>query len=127
LVNLTHGIDLSASKSNKSIPLSAYTYDIFAKGRKDWSAKFPRQAPSAKGKPKKFATDQKKSPPAFYFNRPPATAATIPITLYNAIFAQFQDDWEMYMPTKEDHDFALKFSTSMSEFYEEEKGRAKEA
>ena len=120
-------IDVSASKLSKSVPPSAYTYDFFEKGRKDWSAKFPRRAPSEKGKPKSFATDQRKSPPAFYFNRPPATAATIPITLYNAIFAQFQDDCETYAPTKEDHDFALKFSTSMSGFYDEEKGRAKEA
>jgi hypothetical protein len=33
----------------------------------------------------------------------------------------------MYNPTKEDHDFALRFSLSMSDFYDDEKRRAEKA
>jgi hypothetical protein len=47
--------------------------------------------------------------------------------LYNPIFGQFQDDCKTYIPTKADHDFALKLSSSMSEFYDAEKGRAEKA
>jgi hypothetical protein len=64
---------------------------------------------------------------AFYFNRPPSTAATIPITLYHPLFGQFQDDCDMYIPTKEDHEFVLKFSRSMSDFYDSEEKRAERA
>ncbi|KAF8315288.1 uncharacterized protein EI90DRAFT_3293971 [Cantharellus anzutake] len=91
------------------------------KGRAEWASKFAQKAPSEKGKPKNFAADQRRNPPAFCFNRPPSTAATIPITLHNPIFGQFQDDCKTYIPTKADHD--LKLSSSMSEFCDAEKGR----
>ncbi|KAF8316720.1 uncharacterized protein EI90DRAFT_3171070 [Cantharellus anzutake] len=91
------------------------------KGRAEWASKFAQKAPSEKGKPKNFAADQRRNPPAFCFNRPPSTAATIPITLHNPIFGQFQDDCNTYIPTKADHD--LKLSSSMSEFCDAEKGR----
>jgi len=110
-----------------SAPPSAFKGDSVAQGRKEWAAKFPQKAPSEKGRPKKFSADQQKAMPAFCFNRPPSAAETIPITLYNEILGQFQEDCELYKPTKEDHDFALKFSISMSDFYDDEKGRAKKA
>jgi Crinkler effector protein N-terminal domain len=111
----------------KSVPPSAYKGDPVAKGREEWATNFPQKAPSDKGKPKSFASDQRRPVPAFRFNRPPTTDATIPITLYNPIFGQFQDDCKTYIPTKEDHDFALKLSLSMSNFYNAEKGRAEKA
>ena len=118
--------ELPSSRLN-SAPPSAYKGDLVAKGREEWATKFPKKAPSEKGKPKIFTSDQRKAVPAFRFNRPPSTDATIPITLYNSIFGQFQDDCKTYMPTKEDHDFALKLSLSMSDFYDKEKGRAEKA
>lgn len=51
----------------------------------------------------------------------------MPITLYNIIFGEFQDDCKAYEPMKEDHDFAFKFSLSMSKFYLSEKERMQEA
>jgi hypothetical protein len=105
----------------------AYKGDPVAKGREFWATKFSPKAPSDKGKPNLFSFDQIKAVPAFRFNRPSYADATIPITLYNPIFGQFQDDCKTYTPTKEDHNFALKLSLSMSNFYESEKGRAEKA
>jgi hypothetical protein len=101
--------------------------DSIAKGWDQWTKLFPSKAPSDQGKPKQFASDQKKALPAFYFNRPPSTTAMIPITLYHSVFGQFQDDCDMYTPTKEDHDFVLKFSLSMSDFYDNEDLQAEQA
>ena len=67
-----------------------------------------------KGKLENFVSDQRKAVPAFRFNRPQSADATLPITLYNSIFGQFQDDCKTYGSTKEDHDFALNLSFSMS-------------
>jgi hypothetical protein len=111
----------------KSVSPSAYKGDPVAKGRAEWATKFPQKAPSNKGKPKNFMSDQRKAVPAFRFNRPPSTDATIPITLYHPIFGEFQEDCKMYIPTREDNDFALKLSLSMSDFYDDEKRRAKKA
>jgi hypothetical protein len=88
---------------------------------------FPSRAPSSQGKPKEFAAGQRKTPPAFHFNRPPSAAATVPITLYDSIFAQFQIDCETYTATKEDHAFVLRLSLSMSKFYNKEWDRADQA
>ncbi|KAF8523805.1 hypothetical protein JB92DRAFT_2882804 [Gautieria morchelliformis] len=66
-------------------------------------------------------------PPLFYFDRPPSAAATIPITLYHPVFGRFQDDCESYVPTKEDNTFVIQFSSKMSEFYQTEGARAREA
>jgi hypothetical protein len=98
-----------------------------AHARLDWIKRFPSKAPSEQGKPKQFASDQRKSTPAFHFNRPPSTAATIPITLFESIFAQFQEDCEAYTPTAKDHAFVLKLSLSMSGFYDDEEKRAAQA
>ena len=49
------------------------------------------------------------------------------MTLYEPIFAQFQEDCETYTPTREDNAFALKLSLSMSKFYHSEKPRAAQA
>ncbi|KAF8325651.1 uncharacterized protein EI90DRAFT_2931653, partial [Cantharellus anzutake] len=59
--------------------------------------------------------------------RPPIADATVPITLYHHIFGKFQDDCKTYTPTKEDHDFASKFSHSMSAFFGNEDARAQTA
>jgi hypothetical protein len=77
--------------------------------------------------PKQFASDQHKKKPAFYFNRPPSTAATIPITLFDRVFGQFQEDCEAYEPTHEDYAFVHRLSLSMSEFYSNEAERATQA
>ena len=98
-----------------------------AKARRDWTKRFPSKAPSEQGVPKQFASDQRKKIPAFHFNRPPSTAATIPITLLDRIFAQFQEDCETHESTSEDHAFVLKLSLSMSGFYKDEKERAAQA
>jgi hypothetical protein len=52
---------------------------------------------------------------------------TIPVTLYHPAFGRFQEDYENYTPTKEDNEFAMKFSLKMSEFYEKEDARAADA
>lgn len=87
----------------------------------------PQKAPSSAGKPKEFSSEQNKSPPAFHFNRPPQAAATIPITLYEEAFAQFQEDCETYSPSQEDHAFVLNFSYAMSQFYRDETARGHKA
>lgn len=124
-LTLTYRADRSPSLP--SGPVSAYAEDSLARTREDWKRKFPSRAPSSQGRPKTFAADQKKTPPEFYFNRPPSAAATVPITLYNAVFAKFQEDCETYTPTKEDHAFVLKLSVSMSKFYDTEEERAAQA
>src|SRR6202022_4234063 len=53
-------------------------------------------------------------------------AGSIPITLLHPVFGQFQDDCDQYTPTKEDHDFVLKFWYTMSKFYPTEDDRAAE-
>lgn len=50
----------------------------------------------------------------------------MPITLYNVIFAQFQDDCRTYTPKKEDYEIALRLSHSMSKFYKIEDWRAQQ-
>ena len=72
------------------------------------------------GEPRQFQQSQKKKPPAFYFNRPPKAATTVPITLYEAAFAQFQEDCETYEPTSDDNQFVLEFLHMMSKFYSDE-------
>ena len=104
-------VECAASRL-KSVP--PYTGGHVAKGREEWATKFPHGAPSQKGELENFVSDQRKAVPAFRFNRPQSADATIPITLYNHIFGQFQDDCKAYRPTKEDHDFALNLSHSMS-------------
>ena len=108
-------------------PPSAYRGDSLATARQDWVKRNPSRPPSEQGKPKQFAAEQSKTIPTFYFDRPPNTAATTPITLYNSIFAQFQEDCESYSSTNEDHAFVRKISLSMSKFYDNEKGRAAQA
>jgi hypothetical protein len=104
-----------------------YKGDRVAEARKAWGSSVSQEAPSSGGLPKKFLAVQKKEKPAFAFNRPPTAAATIPISLYHPIFGQFQDDCKNYAPTKRDHDFAYKFSHSMSHIYANEGDRADQA
>jgi hypothetical protein len=78
------------------------------------------------GKPKTFARTQMKSPPAFYFNRPPSAAATVPVTLYDKIFSTFQDECETYVPKWQDNAFVHEFALSMSSFYDNEELRAEQ-
>ncbi|KAF8325081.1 uncharacterized protein EI90DRAFT_3019264 [Cantharellus anzutake] len=101
--------------------------DRVAEACKAWGSSVSQEAPSSGGLPKKFVAIQKKDKPAFAFNRPPTTAVMIPISLYHPISSQFQDDCKTYTPTKEDHDFALKFSHSMSNIYANEGDRADQA
>ena len=103
-----------------SAPPLACKGEHISKGREEWATKFLQDAPSQNGKPETFASDQKKAMPAFRFHRPPLADATIPITLYNPIFGQFQDDCKTYRPTKEDRDFVFNLSISMSNFYEDD-------
>ena len=113
--------------NNALVDRSVHSVCGVTKAREEWTKNFPSRAPSEMGKTKQFASHQRKVIPPFYFNRPPSTAATIPITLYEPIFAQFQDDCETYMPTQEDHAFVLKHTLSMSNFYDTEKARAEQS
>lgn len=106
--------------TTQSAPPLACKGEHISKGREEWATKFLQDAPSQNGKPETFASDQKKTMPAFRFHRPPSADATIPITLYNPIFGQFQGDCKTYRPTKEDHDFVFNLSISMSNFYEDD-------
>lgn len=69
---------------------------------------------------KEFASAQTRDSLAFYFNRSPSAALSIPITLYSPIFDQFEADCEGYEPTDKDHAFALELSRAMSRFYDDE-------
>lgn len=89
-----------------------------------WFEKHPRKPPSDQGVPKTFSTHQKEDDLAFYFNRPPGSASTIPITLYSSIFGCFQDDCKWYKPTPDDHSFILDFSREMLNFLPAEKEQA---
>jgi len=113
--------------NNVRVDRSVHSVCDVTKAREEWTKNFPSQALSEMGKPKQFASHQRKAIQPFHFNRPPSTAATIPITLYEPIFAQFQDDCETYMPTQEDHTFVLNHSLSMSNFYDTEKLRAEQS
>ena len=118
---------LERSTQRPTCPPSYYSPSSLLNRRNELVENHPKKAPSDAGKPRDFAADQKKGDPAFYFNPPPLAAATIPITLYHPILGRFQDDCEHYIPTKEDHDFVLKFSQSMSDFYGNEDKRAERA
>ncbi|KAF8325329.1 uncharacterized protein EI90DRAFT_3237184 [Cantharellus anzutake] len=117
----------SKSISSTSQRPLLYKGDCVAEARKAWGSSISQEAPSSGGLPKKFVAIQKKDKPAFAFNCPPTAAVTIPISLSHPIFSQFQDDCKTYTPTKEDHDFALKFSHSMSNIYANEGDRADQA
>ncbi|KAF8318072.1 uncharacterized protein EI90DRAFT_3133569 [Cantharellus anzutake] len=91
-----------------------YKGDRVAEAHKAWGSSVSQEAPSSGGLPKRFVAVQKKDKPAF-------------ADTHLTIFSQFQDDCKTYTPTKEDHDFALKFSHSMSNIYANEGDRADQA
>ncbi|KAF8322897.1 uncharacterized protein EI90DRAFT_3077263 [Cantharellus anzutake] len=91
-----------------------------------WGSSVSQEAPSSGGLPKKFVAIQKKEKPAFALIAPQPPLPRYP-SHYHPIFSQFQDDCKTYTPTKKDHDFALKFSHSMSNIYANEGDRADQA
>jgi hypothetical protein len=80
-------------------------------------------APSTAGQPKEFSKQQKNSNTAIGFDRPRGTADTIPVTLLHPIFGRFLDDVDAHEPTTEDNTVVRELSTTMADFYADEKKR----
>jgi hypothetical protein len=80
--------------------------------------------PSTTGQPVEFKKLQSRSPPAFFFNRPPEAAAVTPLTLLHRVFGEFVHDCDTLRPTREDNQFVLRVWREMSRFFKEEKDRA---
>ena len=80
--------------------------------------------PSTTGQPAEFKKLQSRSPPAFFFNRPPEAATVTPLTLLHPVFGEFVHDCDTVRPTREDNEFVLTVWREMSGFFKEEKDRA---
>jgi hypothetical protein len=77
------------------------------------------------GEPLEFKKYQESAHgPAFYCNRPPSAASSIPATLFHPIFGQFVDDCETHVPTREDNAFAFALWSRLSPILDDEDGRA---
>jgi hypothetical protein len=85
---------------------------------------FFSKPPSTTGQPAEFRKLQSRSPPAFFFNRPPEAAAVTPLTLLHPVFGKFVQDCDTLCPTPEDNQFVLTVWREMSGFFKEEKDRA---
>jgi hypothetical protein len=82
------------------------------------------KTPSTTGQLAKFKQLQSRSPPAFFFDRPPEAAAVTSLTLLHPAFGTFVHDCDTYCLTPEDNQLVVTLWRKMSGFFKEEKDRA---
>jgi len=81
----------------------------------------PNKPPSSQGQLSAFAKLQQKDKCKYNWNCPPSAALMIPVTLLHPIFAQFVDDCENHIPSREENELVLVLSRTMCEFFPSEK------
>ena len=93
--------------------------------RQRFSTELPTTAPSSLGIPSEFSKFQEKQNQKIVWSRPRAADATIPVTLLHRIFRQFVDNCKNHQPIEEDNQLVLELMITMSDFFPDEKARAR--
>lgn len=118
---------ISSARPSKKSPPSAFKpppADDVGTLHQQFLEGSPRKPPSQSGQAKEFSKRQADPKQTIYCNRPQNASATTPITLLHPIFGQFMDDCENHKPTVQDNMLVSELSTTISNFYADEDGRA---
>ncbi|PPQ70836.1 hypothetical protein CVT26_014041 [Gymnopilus dilepis] len=109
-------------------PPSAYTQQVLpidqlGQARMAFCAKRRPAAPSTDGMPQTFLAAQQDANKKIPCNRPSPDVTSLPLSLLDEVFGQFELDAENCEPTPDEAKFAVAFRAKMTDIYTLESGR----